>query len=266
MLYTKVPRLFLTCYAITGSLFAGTQPATQLQSPVTRATATPEANPVKEKAGGGFFDNVTGIFDLTSNYLFRGLTQTQNLPAAQGGFTYTTPLGFYATLWGSNNKFLGTDINMEVDPGFGFYKAIGDNFTLDVSFYRYIYPSDRIWNYNEWLAQCNYRFLQMNLGYSSNVYNVKRSGVYYDGGINYSIPPEYLFNLSGVKLLALAGRYELPEGFPEIVGISYNTYILSISKDFKHYNLAFQYSNTNERAFYQGLGGQKLVGTLTATF
>lgn len=40
---------------------------------------------------------------LTSNYVFRGVSQTDNGPAIQGGFDYEyTPFGLYAGVWASN--------------------------------------------------------------------------------------------------------------------------------------------------------------------
>lgn len=213
-----------------------------------------------------FAENISGTMALTSNYVFRGLTQTENLPAVQGSVTYTIPIGLYATLWSSNNKFIDTNINLELDPGIGFKKEIGKDFSFDIVLYRYIFPSMRDWDYNEWIGLVNYKFLQADMGYSGNVYNVKRKGLYYDGGINYAIPKKYLFGIDGVSFLALAGRYELPKDFPDEAGISYNTYTLSISKEFKQYSLVLQYTNTTEREFYQWYGGDKLVCTLAANF
>lgn len=40
---------------------------------------------------------------LTTNYIFRGISQTDDGPAIQGGFDYEyTPLGFYIGVWASN--------------------------------------------------------------------------------------------------------------------------------------------------------------------
>ncbi|WP_295448153.1 TorF family putative porin [uncultured Thiodictyon sp.] len=40
---------------------------------------------------------------LTTNYLYRGISQTNNGPAVQGGFDYTyVPWSLYASVWGSN--------------------------------------------------------------------------------------------------------------------------------------------------------------------
>ncbi|KTC73056.1 hypothetical protein Lbir_1108 [Legionella birminghamensis] len=235
------------------------------KSPSVRADPQPEAKPTKQKTlADNIVDNMSGTVALTSNYMFRGLTQTENLPAIQGGFTYTSPWNFYAALWASNNKFLDTDINLEVDPGIGFYKEITDDFNVDLSFYRYYFPSDRMWNYNEWLGQVNFKFLQSNLGYTNNIYNLKRTGFYIDGGINYTFPSHYLAGIENIN--ALFGRYTLPEDFPDEAGISYNTYYIALSKTFKNYNFAVQYSNTTERDFYSWYGGEHFFCTLTATF
>ena len=50
--------------------------------------------------GGGF--TVTGGATLTSDYRFRGISQTNKEPAVQGTFTITHSSGFYATWWGSS--------------------------------------------------------------------------------------------------------------------------------------------------------------------
>jgi uncharacterized protein (TIGR02001 family) len=255
-------------------VFAASTNSTSYEAPEAKPKSTsvkadpkPEAETDKSK---GFInriaDNMTGSLALTSNYIFRGLTQTENLPAVQGEYTYTFPFGLYATVWASNDKFIDTDITLEIDPGIGFYKEINDDFNFDISVYRYYFPSDKIWNYSEWLGQVNFKFLQTNLGYSNNVFGAKRSGFYYDGGINYTLPAKLFFGIEKVNLLALAGRYILPKNFPDITGISYNNYTVALSKDFKHYNVALQYSNTTERDYYAWYGGEHFFCTLTATF
>lgn len=58
---------------------------------------------------------------LTSNYIFRGVTQNNEDPALQGGFDYKHKSGFYAGVWGSNVDF-GGDESTELDfyAGYGF--------------------------------------------------------------------------------------------------------------------------------------------------
>ncbi|HWD36284.1 MAG TPA: TorF family putative porin, partial [Casimicrobiaceae bacterium] len=46
--------------------------------------------------------SVAGNLGIFSQYVFRGLTQTDRKPAFQGGFDVTHSNGLYAGTWGSN--------------------------------------------------------------------------------------------------------------------------------------------------------------------
>lgn len=66
-------------------------------------------------------DPVSANVALTTNYIFRGVTQNNEDPALQGGFDYEHTSGFYAGVWGSNVDF-GGDESTEIDfyAGYGF--------------------------------------------------------------------------------------------------------------------------------------------------
>src|SRR6188768_1811880 len=49
---------------------------------------------------------ITGNVGLFSQYIFRGLTQTNKEPALQGGFDYAHSSGLYAGTWASNISWL----------------------------------------------------------------------------------------------------------------------------------------------------------------
>src|SRR3954454_15489537 len=49
---------------------------------------------------------LTGNVGLYSQYIFRGLTQTNRDPAIQGGFDYAHKSGLYAGTWASNISWL----------------------------------------------------------------------------------------------------------------------------------------------------------------
>ena len=64
---------------------------------------------------------------LSTDYLFRGISQTDGSPAISGGFDYTySPVGIYAGIWASNVDFssFGDDDNIEID----YYGGIGGDF------------------------------------------------------------------------------------------------------------------------------------------
>lgn len=90
---------------------------------------------------------VTGNVGLFSQYVFRGLTQTNEKLALQGGADYAHSSGFYAGLWGSNISWIsdgyapGSSYSLELDTYLGFKNAIGTtDFSYDVGFLRYNYP------------------------------------------------------------------------------------------------------------------------------
>ena len=48
---------------------------------------------------------VSGNAALTSDYVWRGSSQTREEPAVQAGLKYAHPSGLYASVWGSNVRF-----------------------------------------------------------------------------------------------------------------------------------------------------------------
>lgn len=93
--------------------------------------------------------SLTGNVGLYSQYIFRGLTQTDRKPALQGGFDYSHADGFYAGIWGSNVSWIsdtaqtaainGVSSSIELDLYAG-YKWTRDDWTVDLGFLRYEYP------------------------------------------------------------------------------------------------------------------------------
>lgn len=77
---------------------------------------------------------------VTSNYISRGVTQTQNRPAFQP-WVEVESNGFYAGLWASNVRFGGGDSDrVEVDV-YGGYRWSVENTSFDVGYARYLYNS-----------------------------------------------------------------------------------------------------------------------------
>lgn len=92
---------------------------------------------------------LTGNVGIYSQYIFRGLTQTNQDPALQGGFDYSHSSGFYAGTWLSNVSWLTdspaatgyTSSSLEMDFYAGFRGTIGkSDFGYDVGILQYYYP------------------------------------------------------------------------------------------------------------------------------
>jgi len=99
----------------------------------------------------------TGNVGLYSQYIFRGLTQTNEEPALQGGFDYSHSSGLYLGLWGSNISWPKENFtvgppktvtgqyseggSLEADFYGGFKGSIGQSdFSYDVGLLYYWYP------------------------------------------------------------------------------------------------------------------------------
>jgi uncharacterized protein (TIGR02001 family) len=85
---------------------------------------------------------VTGNLGLTSDYRFRGISQSQNAPAVQGGIDYTHASGFYIGNWNSSvsSQVYTEGAGIESDLYAGWKKDIYNGLTLDVGSYNYFYP------------------------------------------------------------------------------------------------------------------------------
>ncbi|HEX4911055.1 MAG TPA: TorF family putative porin, partial [Permianibacter sp.] len=97
---------------------------------------------------GAAMAEVTGNVAVVSDYLFDGITQTQNDPAVQGGVDWAMESGLYLGAWASNVDF-DTESDVETDwyVGYGF----GDeNVSFDFGYVMYMYlPDDDDADYDE---------------------------------------------------------------------------------------------------------------------
>jgi uncharacterized protein (TIGR02001 family) len=209
-----------------------------------------------------WLNNINANVSFVTNYIFRGISQSRNLPAIQGGLTYNTPFNLYLNVWASNVKFSGTDATVEMDGIIGYANTYGDNIAYDINVARYFYPSERTLEYNELNALLNIYFLQFGISYSANVYNVHKRGTYYNGGINYDVPSKYLFGLCNVNFQALFGHYDLPIE----AGNSYNDYLVGLSKTFDHYTLGVTWTSTNGRQKSSPIDGSTITAMVSADF
>lgn len=84
---------------------------------------------------------VTGNVTLTSDYVFRGLTQTWGRPAIQGGADYANPDGLAAGFWGSSiseRSYPGGAMELDLYANYG--RAIDGDWSWRVGLYGYVYP------------------------------------------------------------------------------------------------------------------------------
>jgi uncharacterized protein (TIGR02001 family) len=202
---------------------------------------TAVAQETKPMIPGTFSANVA----LTSEYLYRGISQTDDAPALQGGFNYEVkiadPVSVYAGVWGSNVDFsaaegaLPTDgASIEIDWVGGLRGSIGSTgLSWDVGFIYYTYPgADSDFNYDFWEVQTA-------IGYDFGVAAVTAS-------VNYS--PEF-FGDSGT---AWYPKLAVKAPVPGVEGLTFAGYVAKqfvdeeatygIDKDYLEWNLSLTYN------------------------
>ncbi len=121
---------------------------------------------------------------LTSNYLFRGFTQTDNQMALQGGLDLNLQSGAYLSLWGSNVKFLEDETvppedraSMELDVYAGYSGDLGNGLGYGLKVGRYLYPGAN--------SDLNYEMTEFN--FSLNYTSSQGIGL----GLVYDFSPEF---------------------------------------------------------------------------
>lgn len=101
---------------------------------------------------------VTANVNIASSYRFRGIDQTFNQPALQGGFDVALPNGFYIGNWNSNVNGNAAGYyggNLEMDLYGGWKTAINDDWGFDTGLYNYFYPGSNNANNPTYVAGPN---------------------------------------------------------------------------------------------------------------
>lgn len=115
----------------------------------------------------------SGSVAFTTDYKFRGITQTSNNAAVQGSITLAHDSGLYASAWGSNVDSLAG--GSEMDFLFGYAGTSGD-LSYDVGVMRYVYPGANEDNagtepdYNEVYASVSAHGAKLGLAYTDDYF------------------------------------------------------------------------------------------------
>jgi len=193
---------------------------------------------------------------VTSNYVFRGISQSGGNPAASAGLDYDAGdllPGLAVGTWVSSINF-GNDTPIEWDLYGSYTGTIVDKFTYNVGFITYNYPnSPHATNYNwaEGYVGLAYDFgvaqVSGKVFYSPDYVNLSDSEEYYTAGLTIPIA-------SWLALSANVGRTELDHSVaPTIKG--YTDWNLSLAATFDAYTVTVGYASTDLNGVYKVTSG-----------
>jgi uncharacterized protein (TIGR02001 family) len=206
---------------------------------------------------------------LTSDYRYRGISQSRLKPALQGGADYVNnPTGFYLGTWLSSIKWIsdaGGDGNVEWDIYGGKKGEIAPGISYDVGGLYYVYPSNGLptnANTFELYGQLGYGPAYIKYSHATtNLFgtsNSKNSG-YLDAGANVEIATGLVLNLH-------AGH----QGVKHNGAFAYTDYKIGVTKDFGFCSVALAAIYADTKAYVspagKNLGKTGAVLTVSKTF
>ena len=206
---------------------------------------------------------VSANVSMVSDYVFRGISQSQEDPAIQGGFDWAHESGFYLGTWASTVDFVaagpddGADVEWDVYLGYG--GNINESWTYDVSYIQYLYPgtvSGVDYDYGEVVLGLGYNdFLGFTVGYSNDVFNSDETGIYYEVSVGND------FGDSGFSWNAAVGHYDLDD-----LDSSYTHYSAGITKSFEKVSLGLSFHDSNGEEEFGDIAEARAVFSISAEF
>lgn len=179
----------------------------------------------------------------TTDYRFRGISQSAGDPAIQGSFDLAFDNGFYAGTWASNVEF-GDDASVEVDWYGGYFHEFSETVGLDVMLSYYTYPGyDYNADYLELVSKLYVSDFTFQYAYANDFFNTGESAQY--AAIDYSYPvSESAGIFSDISIDAHYG-YSYGNYWKHLDIGDYSDYSIGVSAGVKSVNLSLAYLNNN---------------------
>jgi uncharacterized protein (TIGR02001 family) len=178
--------------------------------------------------------SVTGT--LISDYVFRGVSQTDSSPAIQASLDYEHESGFFAGAWATNVDF-EDDADTEIDFYAGYFGEINDMFSYDVMYNYYTYQgysSADDSDYGEFLFNAYIESFTLGLGYTSDYINSGDEARYVSVAYDIDLPSDYA--------LTLQAGYTAGDAFKDA---EYTDYSATVAKTFYDFDFTAAVINTD---------------------
>ncbi|MEH0166497.1 TorF family putative porin [Roseateles microcysteis] len=239
------------------------------QQLATLALALSAALPAFAQEAAAPVDPLSFNVSVTTDYRYRGISQTRLKPALQGGADYASPSGFYIGAWGSTIKWIkdaGGDAPAEVDVYAGYKTEVSKDLLLDVGVLQYYYSKNKLnpsANTLELYGALTAGPVTGKLSYStSNLFGFadSKGSLYLDLSASFDLG-------DGLMLTPHLGRQEVRHNKT----YSYTDYSLALSKDFSGLVVSGAVIGTDTDAYVGGpssknLGKAGLVLSLKKSF
>ncbi len=189
---------------------------------------------------------------FVTDYLYRGISQTDNSPAIQGGFDYSHDSGVYLGIWGSNVDF---DDSLEIDLYGGIAGETTGGLGWDVGLIYYRYPGQTgnggldgrgDSNFYEVAGSLSYDFgpaaVTGSINYSPDFFAESDDAVYVTLGVDVPLPQEF-----GLSFHVGHQTIDDEDQFWGMTGAesSYTDWSVGVSKTYQGFDFALTYADTD---------------------
>ncbi len=220
---------------------------------------------VAAAASPALAEGLSGTAAVTTNYLFRGITQTLDKPTIQASIGYDFGNGFSVGAWGSGIDFGDGESTIESDYYANYALSLSDEATLTFGATYYAYPTSQSdWDYDYFEASAvlsyNVGFATLNgsIWYSPEFFGGAGDAWYFSGGA--TVPITDWLSASGSY-----GYQTVDTPFYFITKDTYSNWNLGVTGTYEKFSLNVMYSQT-DLVDVGGLADAKLVATLSAAF
>lgn len=212
------------------------------------------------------YAELSGEAALTSDYIWRGVSQTNEKPALQADIMYEHDSGIYTGAFASNVDFdedVDDPAKIEVDVYIGVYGETDSGIGWDISVQRYIYPrTTESLDYNELFVLFSYSSAELEVGYTNDYFASGEDGFYYRAGFSHEFPE--LFTLGASLGFTDVDTRVFGDAEPD----SYIDWRIGASREFSGINLDLSYydTNSNGTVLFGKLADARLVLTASVSF
>ncbi len=207
---------------------------------------------------------------LTTDYVWRGVSQNNEDPALQGGFDYAHSSGFYAGVWGSNVDFVGP-ASLELDLYAGWTYEFDGGIGIDIGIIEYTYhggddeevivASDEFFVFTDVVSAGDLDFTEYYLGLSYSGF-----GFIYSFGDEFGDQYElsYGYDFEGFSVAAAYGNYDVNDDDSD-----YDYYSIGASTELWGVGLDLTYYDTDSQGelnFGEDLAEGRVVFSISKAF
>jgi uncharacterized protein (TIGR02001 family) len=213
----------------------------------------------------------TSNIGLYSQYVFRGVSQTNEKPAVQGGFDLGHKSGFYVGTWASNISWISdadprASASMEWDFYGGYKGSLPADFSYDIGGLYYYYPGSYPAHYVkpdtfEFYGALSWKFLTLKYSYSTGDtfgFANARGSDYIDLTASYDVVEKVNDTIGKVTLIGHVGR----QRFKNSGAYDYTDWKAGVATEAWGVAFGIYVTDTNaSEALYTNAYGKKIAST-----